>query len=140
MTLQDLPLLSGLADRMRHLSSRTSVIAENIANADTPGYRAKDLKAPDFRGSLEKAVGAAHTSASASVMRVTDIPHLQTSRASSGRATARETTGATSLVGNSVSVEQETMKLSQTRMEYGLASNVYRKSLDLIRLAVSTNR
>lgn len=133
MTFQDLPLLSGLASRMQYLSARTSVIAENIANADTPNYVARDVAAPDFKTQTRQY-------ASASTMRASDPRHITTSPMSDKNPPRPSPDRAASLSGNAVSVEQETMKLSQTRMEYGMASSVYRKSLDLIRLAISTSR
>ena len=44
--------------------------------------------------------------------------------------------GDASLNGNRVSLETQTLKLSGVRMEYQLASNVYRKGLDLVRIAI----
>ena len=42
------PLLSLLTTRMSWLSGRQSVLAQNVANADTPGYQARDMKPMDF--------------------------------------------------------------------------------------------
>jgi len=132
----NLPLLSSLTDKMRFLSARASTIAENIANADTPGYIAKDLnevRTSSFSRHLP----------SESIMKSSHPEHItaaRTSRAGSNMRTTTTKNTETSLTGNTVSIEEETLKLSQTRMEYGLASTLYRKSLDMLRLAARSDR
>lgn len=123
-------LLSGLKDRLNFLSARTSVIAENIANADTPDYEARDLAAPNFK-KLAKAETAAQS------LRVSDPRHIQGGSVtrSSAKSHAAPDDEA-SLNGNKVSLETQMMKLSNTRMEYQMASSVYRKALGMVRLAV----
>ena len=49
------PIFSALQDRLKFLSARASLVAENIANADTPHYKARDL---DFRAALAAAQAA----------------------------------------------------------------------------------
>ena len=49
MDLTDVPILSMLKGRMGYLTERQRVIAENVANADTPGYMARDLKPSDIQ-------------------------------------------------------------------------------------------
>ncbi|MEZ5914375.1 MAG: flagellar basal body rod protein FlgB [Parvularculaceae bacterium] len=123
-------LFSGLAARLQFLSARTSVVAENIANADTPGYVARDLKARDYK-----------SVAGAQALKTSDPRHLAGPK---GAAPAAKTVfapdGEASLDGNKVSLETQMMKLSETRMDYQLASGVYRKAIDLIRLAARGGR
>jgi flagellar basal-body rod protein FlgB len=49
MATSDVPLFSMLRTRMRWHQDRQKLLAENVANADTPGYRARDLAAPNVR-------------------------------------------------------------------------------------------
>lgn len=131
MDLSKSPLLAGLGQRLQFLAARTSTIAENIANSDTPGYVARDLSPSAF----EARVGAS--------LRVSDPRHLQAAGAAGGAEAARThlaPDGEASLNGNQVSLETQMMKLSETRMDYGLASSIYRKSIDLVRLAVRGGR
>ncbi|MBT8473327.1 MAG: hypothetical protein HKN14_09875 [Marinicaulis sp.] len=137
MDFGKIPLLSGLAARLDFLSARTSVIATNIANADTPDYAAKDLQKPDF-GKL----------ASAAQMRVSDPRHIPAPHGSiaSGAGVTGLGDGAyrvksapdgeASLTGNQVSIETQAMKLAETRSQYALATSVYRKGLAMLRIAV----
>jgi flagellar basal-body rod protein FlgB len=126
MDLTRIPLLSGLAQRLDFLAARTGVIAENIANADTPNYAARDIEKPNFGAMAERAA-----------MRVSDPRHIAGPQASAGgdyRAVSAPD-GEASLTGNQVSLETQAMKLSQTRSDYTLAATVYRKGLAMLRLA-----
>lgn len=138
MSVNDLPLLSDLAQRLTYLSARSSVLTENIANADTPGYRAKDVKAPAFADAVRRNQGAPSLR-SARTLQVSDPRHQRGNGGAQPGVETRRVQSA-SVSGNGVSVERETMALSQTRMEYGLAARVYSKSIDLMRLAISGGR
>src|SRR3954467_2830162 len=48
MNLPDVPLFSMLRERMSWLNQRQDLLSQNVANADTPRYVARDLKALDF--------------------------------------------------------------------------------------------
>jgi len=48
MPISDIPILSMLRTRMQRHQERQRLLAENVANADTPNYRAHDLAPPDF--------------------------------------------------------------------------------------------
>jgi flagellar basal-body rod protein FlgB len=54
MAIPDLPILSMLRTRMQWHQQRQKVLAENVANADTPHYRARDLAPPTFTGTLQR--------------------------------------------------------------------------------------
>src|SRR5271169_6873341 len=51
----DIPILSMLRERMEWHQERQRVLAENVANADTPNYRARDLAPPDFSHEVQLA-------------------------------------------------------------------------------------
>ena len=48
MAISDIPILSMLRTRMQWAQERQRVLAENVANSDTPHYRARDLTPPKF--------------------------------------------------------------------------------------------
>jgi len=48
MALNNLALFQAMGAKMNYLSTRQGVIAQNIANADTPEYRPRDLTEVDF--------------------------------------------------------------------------------------------
>ena len=47
MPIPDIPILSMLRERMEWHQERQRILAENVANADTPNYHAKDLAPPE---------------------------------------------------------------------------------------------
>ena len=55
MPISDIPILSMLRTRMQWHQARQLVLAENVANADTPNYRARDLAPPNFDSALQTA-------------------------------------------------------------------------------------
>jgi len=42
------PLIADITTSMKHLSGRQRVIAQNIANSETPGFKAREVSAPNF--------------------------------------------------------------------------------------------
>ncbi len=124
------PLLGMLKEKMTWLGARQKVLAENVAHGDTPGYRAQDLERPDFTKVLNRERGAGMATAQ---------PGHFTGTSGRGqldhRATQRESWHA-SPDGNTVSVEQEMMKVSETVGEYRMAANLYAKSIGLLKTAI----
>ncbi|MGH6676724.1 MAG: flagellar basal body protein, partial [Xanthobacteraceae bacterium] len=61
MPIADIPILSMLRRRMEWHQEREQVLAENVANADTPGYRPRDLDPPNFQRELTASVALDRT-------------------------------------------------------------------------------
>lgn len=110
----------GLSDRMRWLQARSRVIAENIANADTPKFAPRDL-AP------QSGAGAA--------LATTSIRHIG-GGAAAGTTLVNATKTETRPGGNAVSVEEEMLKLSGTQLEYQMLAGLYQRSFALLRTAI----
>lgn len=106
-----------------HAGDRMSLIARNVANADTPGYRALDL--PDFAQVFE---------GGGLPMRATRPGHLGAD--SSAPALAFATTDQASPNGNSVSVEAEMVKAAGARQEHEMALAIYRSTSGIIRASL----
>ena len=134
MDLPDIPLLSMLKTRMSWLNQRQDVLTQNVANADTPGYVAQDLKQLDFSDALRQVSGP---SQAASQLLVTDPHHiaLPSSAQSSFESVETSDTEA-SPNGNSVSLEQEMIKVSDTQAQFQAATNLYSKALSMMRTAI----
>ena len=131
MDLASVPLFGALRNKLGWLSERQTVLAENVANADTPGYAARDLKAPSFRDLLEgsgQAMPAARTN-------MAHIPFRGTGTAGLYRPEDIED-APMSLNGNSVSLEEQMMEVTQTTMDYQMTVGLYKKGLGLIRTAL----
>jgi flagellar basal-body rod protein FlgB len=128
LAITDLPLLSQIRGRLTWLDERQRVIAENVANADTPGYVGRDLSQPtDFAAALRDGGGLRMTRTSA--MHI--APAGSTARFEATAAPDSETT----LDGNSVVVEEQMLKMAESRMAYDAAIGLYQKSMQMLRMA-----
>ena len=120
-----------------HSVRRTAVIAENVANADTPGYRARDIRPfstlvsdppdrpmratrPGHLGGVPPADGA--------------FAALPRSRA--GRSDVPGAGDGAAPNGNDVSLETEMIAAARARQAYDLALGIHAKSLGLLRTAL----
>jgi len=130
MNLPEVPLLSMLRQQMTWLQARQSVLSQNVSNADTPGYTANDLKPMDFEKMLQGT-----DSKFQSGLRTTNDHHIAITSSSQGTGTDSPNIEATS-TGASVSLEQEMIKVSETQAEFQAATNLYSKSLSMMRTAL----
>ena len=134
MNLPDIPLLNVLRERMSWLDQRQSVLSQNVANADTPGYAAQDLKPVDFASLLKKEGGPAEFSPS---LNITDPKHIEIATSTSPDFTETDSADTeANPTGNTVSLEQEMIKVSDTQAQYQAASNLYAKALMMMRTAI----
>jgi flagellar basal-body rod protein FlgB len=128
VAVSDLPLVAMLKTRMHWHQTRQKLLAENVSNADTPGFQPKDLKAPAFRPDGTAA-------ATAVAIGRTDPRHIAAREARGGE----DPTGArrfeTTPSGNAVSLEDEMLKVSQNQSDFQLAASLYQKSLQMLRVA-----
>ena len=128
MPVTDLPLFSMLKTRMYWLNERQKVLAENVANADTPGFRGHDLKQLDFHEALR---------ATGDVRLATTSPgHIAGSTGTSQFPMDNRGGFETTPRGNAVVLEDEMMKVAQTQMDYQAATALYSRSLGLIKTAL----
>ncbi|PIE08445.1 MAG: flagellar biosynthesis protein FlgB [Rhodobacterales bacterium] len=112
----------------RHGAARQAVIAQNIANADTPGYRARDIA--EFSASY----GQDHTDG-----LVATRPGHHFANETGFSASAREVyrPGAESPNGNNVSIENEIFAAAEAFGDHDKALAVYRTALTVLRTAAS---
>jgi flagellar basal-body rod protein FlgB len=135
MGVADLPLLQQIKGRLTWLDERQRVVAQNVANSDTPGYVARDLKAPtDFAAALRDGGGLRMARTSAGHMPVGGPNGAPVARFTSHAAPDSETT----LDGNAVVVEEQMLKMAESRMAYDAAIGLYTKSMAMLRLAART--
>ena len=121
-------------DALQLKARRMEILSTNIANADTPSYRAKDLEALDFQ----------------KVMRAQRVTKLAMAHTNEGHFATVAKTGDYRVTrahesdvyevnpsGNAVILEEQMIKLSENNVQYQLAANIYQKNLTMLRLAVS---
>ncbi len=134
MEVSNIPLLSMLKDRMAWLGQRQNVLSQNIANADTPGYTARDLKPMDFEQALRNVASPNRFSAGL----MTDNPrHIAITPQSAGAFADVATPDVESTPsGNSVSLEQEMIKVADTQAQFRAATNLYAKAIQMMKTAI----
>ena len=138
MNLDQIPLLAMLKGKLGYLNERQRLIAQNVANADTPGYAPSDLK--PFRVAEN---GLAPIPAGVATAAVNGVSVARTSQSHlSGKMNPKTAwkpqTGSDSeirLDGNQVVLEDQMIKMGEVRMDFDAAIGLYQKSLGLIRLA-----
>jgi flagellar basal-body rod protein FlgB len=128
MTVSDIPIFSMLRSRMQWHQERQKVLAENVANADTPKYRPRDLKPLDF-GSQVAQAGQVRIAS-------TDPAHITGANATGPFASAQNNKYDVRPAGNAVSVEEEMIKVAANQMDYQAATSLYSRSMGLFRVAL----
>ncbi|WP_299391266.1 flagellar basal body rod protein FlgB [Pelagibius sp.] len=124
-------LFSLLAKRMDWLGQRQKVLAQNIANADTPKFVPHDLKAQEFRRLIERqAMPMLRPEA-------TQAGHIQTSSlGDSHRSTEQKERYETAPSGNAVVIEEQLVKVAQTQSDFNAITNLYRKQVAMMKMAL----
>jgi flagellar basal-body rod protein FlgB len=133
MAISDLPMLSALRTKMQWHQERQRVLAENISNSDTPGFRPRDLVAPKFDQIGNNAPGG--PMGSLAMMRTSDGTNIA-AIGSNDSAQARRVGYETRPAGNSVNLEDEMLKVSANQMDYAAATSLYTRSLGLLKTAI----
>lgn len=134
MSITDLPLFDAIKQKLHWLTDRQRLLAENVANANTPGYGAKDLKRPDFASAMRG-------EASSVALKTTSVRHLSpTGAGSPGVRPDHARSWEVAPDGNSVRLEQQMIKVHETATEYRLATSLYSKSTGLIKMALGSGR
>ncbi len=121
MALTDLPVLGMLRTRMQWAQARQGLISENVANADMPGFKPRDLVEPRF----DRATGALASGSTS--LALTSPAHL---------APAEQGGGAEAKRGNGVNLEDEMMKAGDNQSDYQLAASLYQHSLTTLKIAI----
>jgi flagellar basal-body rod protein FlgB len=128
MDIKSIPLFEAITRRLAWLSDRQTVLAENVANANTPGYLSKDIKEPDFH---------ALVTGGSSVLQIaaTQPGHI-TTRPDGEVAGSTPDANEVTLDGNGVSIEAQMMKVSDNAADYALTTTLYKQNLALIKMAL----
>jgi len=133
MAISNIPILSMLRTRLQWSQERQRVLAENVANADTPSYRSRDLAPPKFE---TPAPGSAGPLATVSLARTASGHLVGIGQTDSAFRTKSEGNYEVRPTGNSVNLEQEMMKVAANQMDYQAVAALYTRSLSLIKTAI----
>lgn len=131
--LEDLTFFAMAQRSMNYLARRESVLSENIANANSPHYRSKDLAPIDFKDLIQPhaepvratVTNPMHISPATETARfdiVTDSKPLESKPD-----------------GNQVQIEDQMQKVGETKGKYILAANLMMKHIEMLKMAIDKN-
>lgn len=123
--VSQIPLFRLADRRFAWLDQRQQILARNIANADTPGWRARDMK--PF---------TAQAVAPGFALTRTNPLHLAAAGGAADTATGEVVRGEQAPDGNGIALDKELMKVAQTDTAHELTTELTRKYLSLFRTAI----
>jgi flagellar basal-body rod protein FlgB len=132
-------LFDAITQSMKHLAQSQRVISENIANSETPGFKARTVSAPEFASLVDSFGG---NNGKPQVQR----PRVGLSGSMIGLG-ARPPQGGSDVIldrdtsetkpdGNNVTVEEQLLKMGKVQADFAAMTNLYRKQLGLIKSAI----
>jgi flagellar basal-body rod protein FlgB len=125
----DSAVLAALRRQMTIAAARQAIAASNLANVNTPGYRAQE---PDFDAALSDKLGPPQ-------MRLTDPRHLAGVDAPS--VDAKDVEGlAARRDGNTVQIDRELLTMTQAAGEFARAQTALAAKFRLVRYAINEGR
>ncbi len=126
-----LPLLSALTEKMKWHQARQGLLAENVANAETPGYQGRDLKAFGFEQHMRSLSTAKIETAT------TQAGHISVQgTGADGFGARRMNSFEVTPEGNGVTLEDEMMKVASNQLDYQAITAVYTRSMRLLKSAL----
>ena len=135
MDISKLNLFSLMQTNLSYLNERQNVLAQNIANANVPGYIGKDLEKPNFSAVMGSLNGS-------SLKLTTDAPGQISGTNLAGATNAvissKDKTGEITPSGNSVVIEDEVLKMSKNNLEYTQTTDLYAKMVGLVKTAIGS--
>ncbi|MEM7620890.1 MAG: flagellar basal body protein [Pseudomonadota bacterium] len=136
MALSDLNFVGFLKTKMQWHQARQNILAQNVANANSPRYKPRDLKPLTFGQELrENALESVAT-------QRTHRAHFQETTLE-GRGAVPNSQGRDFEVtpaGNAVVLEDQMIKVSGNQFQFQMASELYSRSLGLIKTAIGRGR
>ncbi|MHB1102737.1 MAG: flagellar basal body rod protein FlgB [Devosia sp.] len=131
MSISNIPLFTALTEKMKWHQARQGLLAENVANAETPGFRGHDLKVFDFEEHMR------NLSTTRIETAVTNPVHFSTMGTDADGFGPRQLNSfEITPEGNGVTLEDEMMKVAANQIDYQTVTSLYTKSLQLIKTAL----
>lgn len=129
------PILSGIRRQMETLSDRQRVIAQNIANSETPGFKARTVEDADFSDLLGNSTGGIRV-AKPRVELTAGMKGLGAIQPAGAGIVLDKDISETKPDGNNVTLEDQLLKLGQVQADFTAMTNLYRKQLSMLKTAV----
>jgi flagellar basal-body rod protein FlgB len=128
MPISDIPIFSMLRTKLHWNQERQRILAENVANADTPEFKPSDLAPPNF--------DLATSAATPVTLLRTSPAHLASAEGAAPFDLQHGGDFEVVPTGNAVSLEDEMMKVAANQMDFQAATALYARGLGLLRTAI----
>ena len=125
----DVGILRLASEAANHATARQSIIAENMANSDTPGYRAKDIAS--FAEVLHSRTSLTEFNRPVREGHIPFESYIQGQRVDESSAFGTESPN-----GNTVSIEDQMVRAAEVKHQHELALGVYQKSMNILRASL----
>lgn len=140
MSMLNIPLFDAMGAKMTYLDRKNTVISENIANADMPGYRAKEMSDINFGKVLDKAIQREPGKLAPVKLETTNNKHMPLPGVDANAKTLNQrVTYEVAPNDNSVIIEEQMVKANGVQMDYNLMTNLMRKNLGMMYVALGRN-
>jgi flagellar basal-body rod protein FlgB len=142
MDISKLPLFKAMSQRLDWLTQRQEVLGQNISNANTPNYQPHDLVQFNFRDLVSDAESSAGGGSPHLRPYLTNDRHMGVGMTDNKTPTEKRLTDRevyeTKPTGNSVILEEQMKKSMETAMDFQMITNLYKKQIGLLKMAVSS--
>mgnify|MGYP001161161402 FL=1 len=128
--LGNMAIFQAVKKRLNWLGQRQEVLAQNIANADTPNYRSKDLKPYNFRELLRRESAQLNMDATGGNHLAGRQKRIRDYASKEGKPFE------TAPAGNNVILEEQMAKIGETGSSYKMTTGLYKKHLNMIKIAL----
>lgn len=136
MPTENLAIFGMLRKKMSYHQTRQGLLSQNVANAETSGYRARDLKALKFQKQFSDLHMRGLDNSITNANHIKGKPIL----AAGPRFGIKTDTWETTPEGNSVVLEEEMMKVAGNQIDYQAAASLYQKNMGIIRMGLRSPR
>jgi flagellar basal-body rod protein FlgB len=126
MDLGNIPLFKAMMSHMSWLTERQQVLAQNVANANTPNFRPRDLKPQSFRDMLAGTSGKL-------TLAVTQVNHLAGQGGTAAFHSVADRNAELTPSGNGISIEDQMLKVSGTANEFQMTTSLYRRQIGMLK-------
>lgn len=130
------PLLAGIGVAMKNLSERQRVIAQNIANSETPGFKAREVNAPNFSSLLPAQDAGKPAVARPRIHLTSGMAALGAHQIMAGNIVPDRDVSETKPDGNNVVLEDQLLKMGQIQADFATMTSLYRKQIGLLKSAI----
>lgn len=129
------PILAGIRRQMDTLSNKQRVIAQNIANSETPGFKARTVEDADFSDLLGSSSGGIRV-AKPRVELTAGMKGLGAIQPAGAGIVLDKDISETKPDGNNVTLEDQLLKLGEVQADFTAMTNLYRKQISMLKTAV----